>query len=66
MYQRSLLQLTSSHDARALRAWARCQDAPVTQVRRVAGVMLLTPPTPKLRLSRLLSPCLDCLMKRGH
>lgn len=44
MYQQSLLQLTSSHDARALRAWARCQGcASGQQVRRVAGVMLLTP-----------------------
>lgn len=46
MYQQSLLQLTSSHDARALRTWARCQDVPVTQVCPLAGVMLLAPPTP--------------------
>ena len=41
MYQQSLLQLTSSQDARALRTWARCQDVPVTQVCPLAGMMLL-------------------------
>lgn len=43
MYQQSLLQLTSSRDARALRIWAGCQGVPVTQVCPLAGVMLWLP-----------------------